>query len=88
MPIVSNAGPILSFERAGKLDLLRTVVKELLIPEAVGVELGDDLIGKTIWIGRSAVRDRALVEALLRSFTSENARQSCWLRKKARTANG
>jgi len=83
MPIVSNAGPILSFERAGKLDLLRTVVKELLIPEAVGVELGDDLIGKTICLGCSAVRDRALVEAIPQKLPSENARQLCWLRKRA-----
>jgi predicted nucleic acid-binding protein len=64
MPIVSNAGPILSFARAGKLDLLQSVVAELLIPDAVGVELGGDLVEKFLWLGRRAVGDRTLVEAL------------------------
>ena len=40
MPIVSDAGPILSFARSGLLDLLRSVVSELIIPTAVQNELG------------------------------------------------
>ena len=39
MAIVSNSGPILSFARAGRLDLLQTVVRELIIPGAVSEEL-------------------------------------------------
>jgi predicted nucleic acid-binding protein len=39
MPIVSDAGPILSFARSGLLELLRSVVGELIIPTAVQNEL-------------------------------------------------
>jgi hypothetical protein len=35
MAIVSNSGPILSFARARRFDLLREVVATLTIPEAV-----------------------------------------------------
>jgi hypothetical protein len=37
--IVSDAGPILSFARSGLLELLRSVVGELIIPTAVQNEL-------------------------------------------------
>jgi hypothetical protein len=33
--MVADAGPILAFARANRLDLLRTVVEELVIPDAV-----------------------------------------------------
>ena len=39
MKIVSDAGPILSFARAGRLEILRQVVGELIIPPAVVEEL-------------------------------------------------
>lgn len=39
MKIVSDAGPILSFARAGRLEILRQVVGELIIPQAVVEEL-------------------------------------------------
>ena len=39
MKVVSDAGPILSFARAGRLEILRQVVGELIIPEAVVEEL-------------------------------------------------
>ena len=35
MQIVSDAGPILSFARSGLLELLRRVVRQLIIPTAV-----------------------------------------------------
>lgn len=34
-PIVADAGPLISFARAGQLPLLQQIVKRLLIPEAV-----------------------------------------------------
>jgi predicted nucleic acid-binding protein len=34
-PIVSDAGPLISFARAGSLGLLQRVVQRLLVPEAV-----------------------------------------------------
>lgn len=37
--LVSDAGPIISAARAGTLDLLRAVVKHLLLPEAVYAEI-------------------------------------------------
>jgi predicted nucleic acid-binding protein len=39
MLIVADAGPILSFVRAGYFDLLRGVVGTLTIPEAVYAEI-------------------------------------------------
>jgi len=42
--IVSDAGPILSFARAGRLDLLRQVVGELIIPDAVVQEIEEDIL--------------------------------------------
>jgi len=38
-PIVSDAGPLISFARAGYLDLLRRVIGHLWIPEAVHDEV-------------------------------------------------
>ncbi|MBM4032284.1 MAG: DUF3368 domain-containing protein [Planctomycetes bacterium] len=38
-PIVSDAGPLITFARAGELPLLRQVVGRLLVPQAVHDEL-------------------------------------------------
>jgi predicted nucleic acid-binding protein len=46
MTTVSNSGPILAFARAGKLDLLRELFKELTIPNAVYREIVIDGAGK------------------------------------------
>ena len=37
--IVADAGPIIAFARMGRLDLLRQVVAELVIPEAMYEDL-------------------------------------------------
>jgi predicted nucleic acid-binding protein len=39
MIIVSDSGPIISFARAGHLDLLKQVTTELIIPDAVFEEI-------------------------------------------------
>lgn len=70
MKIVSDAGPILSFARAGRLEILRQVVGELIIPQAVVDELavrgrgraGTDEIELGTWIKRENVQDRSVVE--------------------------
>ena len=64
MPIVSNAGPILSFARAGKLGLLQSVVTELFLPDAVGEEIGDALLKRAPWLKLRTVRNHTLVATL------------------------
>lgn len=62
--IVADAGPIIAFARIGKLDLLRQVVGELLIPDAVHGDLvtkGSGKVGaqdveREAWIRRKGVR--------------------------------
>ncbi len=70
MKIVSDAGPILSFARAGRLEILQQVVGELIIPQAVVDELavrgrrrpGADEIELGTWIKHDNVEDRSVVE--------------------------
>ena len=65
MAIVSNSGPILSFARACRFDLLREVVVTLTIPEAVYADivvrgagkLGAEDVQHATWITRTPVRD-------------------------------
>ena len=72
MKIVSDAGPILSFARAGRLDLLRQVVGELIIPDAVVQEIvvrgkgkpGAEEVQQGAWIKRGSVKDRSVLEQL------------------------
>ena len=72
MLIVADAGPILSFVRAGYFDLLRGVVGTLTIPEAVYAEIVVQGAGKpdaedvqqAAWIRRETVADRSFVEQL------------------------
>ncbi|MEZ8220139.1 hypothetical protein GG496_000306 [Candidatus Fervidibacteria bacterium JGI MDM2 JNZ-1-D12] len=57
MKVVSNTSPIMNLALIGRLDLLRTLYKQLLIPEAVSRELGflaqkhDELKASLTWIG-------------------------------------
>jgi uncharacterized protein len=72
MAIVSNSGPILSFARARRFDLLRGVVATLTIPEAVYADivvrgagkLGAEDVQYAVWITRTPVRDRTFVDQL------------------------
>jgi uncharacterized protein len=72
MAIVSNSGPILSFARAHRFDLLREVVDTLTIPEAVYTDivvrgagkLGAEDVQHAAWITRTPVRDRTFVAQL------------------------
>jgi predicted nucleic acid-binding protein len=66
MIIVADSGPIISFARAGRLDLLKQVTTELIIPDAVFEEIvvsGDDRPGaekakQGLWIKRATLQDR------------------------------
>ncbi len=72
MAIVSNSGPLLSFARAHRFDLLRDVVGTLTIPNAVYEEIviygagmpGAEDVQNAAWITRAQVRDRAFVDQL------------------------
>ena len=76
MPIVSDAGPIMSFARSCLLELLRSVVRELIIPTAVHGELwthgrtkvGAVAISEKEWIKEQRVLNRSLVEILPRKL--------------------
>src|SRR5215831_15514001 len=72
MAIIADAGPILSFARAHRLDLLREVVGALTIPEAVYDDMvvrgpghpGVAEVEHATWITRASVGDRAFVDQL------------------------
>jgi uncharacterized protein len=72
--IVADAGPIIAYARMGRLDLLRRVVGELVIPDAVFQELtgqgherpGAAEVTNAKWIRRHAVSDQAAVDRLPR----------------------
>lgn len=71
--IVADTGPLIAFSRIGRLDLLRQVVDDLRIPEAVSKELthrperpGAREITRSDWIRRQTVQDETAVAALPR----------------------
>lgn len=72
MSLVADSGPIVSFARANRLELLRQVVAELLIPEAVYDDIVVRGVGKpgsaevqgSAWIRRLPVQDPSLVDRL------------------------
>jgi predicted nucleic acid-binding protein len=72
MRVVADAGPILSFARANRLELLRQVVGDLAIPDAVYEDIvvqgsgkpGSQEVMQSSWIRRLPVRDRAFVAQL------------------------
>jgi predicted nucleic acid-binding protein len=72
MRLVADSGRILSFARAHHLDLLRQVVHELLIPDAVYDEIvvrgagkpGSQDVAASSWIRRQSVHDQVTVDAL------------------------
>ena len=72
MRLVSNSGPILSFARANRLDVLNTVVEELFIPEAVYDDIviagqgqaGAREVADAVWIKRTPVTDTSSTDRL------------------------
>ena len=72
MRLVSNSGPILSFARANRFDVLNAVVQELFIPEAVYDDIvvaGHDKVGArevadAVWIRRTRMTDTSSADRL------------------------
>ena len=72
MSMVADSSPVLSFARANRFDLLRQVVDELIIPEAVYDDIvirgmgkpGAEEVVQASWIHRRSVQDRTLVDQL------------------------
>lgn len=65
MPVVADAGPIISFARIRRLDLLKETVGELIVPPAVYEELvgkgkslpGAKEIAEASWIKRQTLKE-------------------------------
>ena len=72
MHLVSNSGPILSFARANRLDVLNAVVEELFIPEAVYDDIviagqgkaGAREVAGAAWIRRTHLTDTSSADRL------------------------
>jgi uncharacterized protein len=70
--VVSDASPLIALAAIKKLDLLRALYREIVIPSAVFDEVtavrqtapGADELRAATWIGVRQAGDRALVEAL------------------------
>jgi len=68
--IVSNTTPILSFIKIDRLDILRTLYKEILIPEAVYRELEEGKnkyyvnISNENWIKVFTVKNKSFIKQL------------------------
>jgi hypothetical protein len=81
MSIVSNASLLINLSRIGKLDLLRDLYDEVIIPEGVWHEVvvegvgqpGAETIGSAIWIKKRAVKNRELVQALQQELDAGEA---------------
>ena len=72
MIVVCNATPIIALAAVGRLDLLRAVYGEVIIPDAVFHEIavagagepGASEVAEAGWIKRQTVRNASLVNAL------------------------
>jgi predicted nucleic acid-binding protein len=68
--MVADSGPILSFARAERFDLLRRIVDALIIPDAVYDDIvvrgagkpGAEEVVQASWIRRRSVQNRTLVD--------------------------
>jgi predicted nucleic acid-binding protein len=81
MSIVSNASLLINLSRIDKLELLRDLYKEILIPEGVwhevvvegGNQPGAETIRASVWIKRQAVKNRDLIQALRQELDTGEA---------------
>jgi len=81
MSVVSNASPLISLARIGKLNLLHQLYDELFIPEAVWHEVviegvgqpGADEVKAASWIKTQSVTNTPLVHALRQELDAGEA---------------
>ena len=81
MSVVSNASPLISLARIGRLDLLRQLYGELFIPEAVWHEVviegvgqpGADEVKAATWIKTQSVTNTPLISALRQELDAGEA---------------
>ncbi|MGE5301889.1 MAG: hypothetical protein ACM3TN_01090 [Alphaproteobacteria bacterium] len=81
MKVVSDSGPLLSFARAGRLDILHQVFGEIVIPDAVFEEItihgkgkpGATEIEAGSWISCCSVRDKTIPSRLSRNLNAGEA---------------
>ena len=67
--IVADAAPVIAFARVGRLALLRQIVEELVVPDAVYDDVvvkgrgkpGADEVARGTWIRRAVIRNRDAV---------------------------
>lgn len=72
MPIVSNSTPLIALSRIGRLDVLRDLFEEILVPSEVYDELvvkgkdrpGSEAVATAVWIRRRVVQDASLTADL------------------------
>jgi uncharacterized protein len=70
--VVSNATPLIYLAKAGRLDLLRKVFSEVLIPEEVKIEVVDR--GKLLGEKDAYVVEKAIEEGWLKVLETESAK--------------
>lgn len=70
-PVVADSSPIISLARAGQGPLLRAVLPEIIIPDAVYHEIavgvgraGADVVREGDWIVRVSLADLAILESI------------------------
>ena len=67
MKIVSDSGPLLSFARAGRLQILRQILDDIVVPDAVFHEIairGKGKPGAATWMKRQTLQNRSLLNQL------------------------
>lgn len=72
--IVSNSGPIISFCRAGKLNILKLILSKIVIPEAVYfevVEQGEDRQGSNEIINSTWIQTREIKNIEIKKSLSD-----------------
>lgn len=81
MSIVTNSSPLISLARIGKVDLLRNLYRELLIPEAVWHEVIEEGVGQAgvkevenaKWIRVRPIENKELVKSFRQELDAGEA---------------